>query len=158
MTIKISFIAIMMMLYAWAAQAAQKDPEIPSVAGCSIIAERSGRTALTEIAYLHRKQIDAKDAYSAEYKCADGSVYVWASFSENNLKAQQLYKDMDVRMPQSKVFSDMKRMNINGIGVTQVQGMGMDNYYFLKDTGNYWVAVKDADSMKYLKAFMRSIK
>jgi len=158
MTIKVSFIAIMMMLYAWAAQAAQKDPEIPSVAGCSIIAERSGRTALTEIAYLHRKQIDAKDAYSAEYKCADGSVYVWASFSENNLKAQQLYKDMDVRMPQSKVFSDMKRMNINGIGVTQVQGMGMDNYYFLKDTGNYWVAVKDADSMKYLKAFMRSIK
>ncbi|MGE4267314.1 MAG: hypothetical protein AB7F25_07755 [Deferribacterales bacterium] len=158
MTLKASFIAVMMMLCAWAAQAAQKEPEIPSVAGCSIIAERSGRTAITEISYLHRKQIDAKDAYSAEYKCADGSVYVWASFSENKLKAQQLYKDMDVSMPQSKVFSNMKKMNINGISVTQVQGMGMDNYYFMKDTGNYWVAVKDADSMKYLKAFMRSVK
>ncbi|WP_303851263.1 hypothetical protein [Seleniivibrio woodruffii] len=158
MTFKASFIAVMMMLCAWVAQAAQKEPEIPSVAGCSIIAERSGRTALTEIAYLHRKQIDAKDAYSAEYKCADGSLYVWASFSENNLKAQQLYKDMDVKMPQSKVFSDMKKMKVDGMNITKVQGMGMDNYYFMKDTGNYWVSVKDADSMKYLKAFLKSIK
>lgn len=158
MTLKASFIAVIMMLSAWAAQAAQKDTEIPSVAGCSIIAERSGRTALTEIAYLHRKQIDAKDAYSAEYKCADGSLFVWASFSENNLKAEKLYKDMDVKMPQSKVFTDAKRLKVDGMSVTQVQGMGMDNYYFLKDTGNYWVAVKDADSLKYLKAFMKSIK
>ncbi|TCK59885.1 hypothetical protein [Seleniivibrio woodruffii] len=158
MALKAAFISLIMMLFAYAAHAAQKETDLPALSGCSVVAERTGKAALTEIAYLHRKQIDAKDAYSVEYKCSKGSVFIWASFSKDQHQARKLFMDMDMKMPQSKVFTDMKRMKVDGMSVTEVQGMGMDNYYFLKDTANYWLAVKDADSSKYLKELIKAVK
>jgi len=119
-----------------------------------IIRVTTGKLASDEIFKLHGKKFPLKDAYVAEYKSDTHYLVVWASKSKTEKDAKELIEAMNKKIPLSKAFRYVNKINVDNIEVFYVIGMGMDNYYFLKGDENYWVAITGDYSLELLKKFI----
>lgn len=130
----------------------------PALENCETKDVRTGAKSSKEIARLHGKEIDFESSYVAEYQCGADSVIVWASFSKTLEEANMLYDQMDKKMPESRTFKNIKRIDSDGYNVTFVTGMGMDNYYFVDGKGNYWIATAGENTLSTLNKFTKTLK
>ena len=131
---------------------------VPALEGCEVVSVKTGKDSAKDIARLHGKEIEFQSSYVAEYKCGDDQAVIWASFSKTKDEAEELFKQMDDKMPSSKVFRSLMRMKTDGLDVAYVTGMGMDNYYFLDGKGNYWLAATGKDTVLILKKLTKTLR
>lgn len=133
--------------------------EVPALEGCETTSVKTGKEADKDIFRLHGKEIDFENSYVAEYFCQNGSTaIIWASFSKTVDEAEVLFKQMDDKMPASRVFTNRMEMKSGGYDIIYVAGMGMDNYYFVDGKANYWIAAKGKDTVRILKKFTETIQ
>jgi hypothetical protein len=130
----------------------------PELEGCRTVYEKTGKQADAEIYRLHGRKIGFESSYIAEYACGDTSAVLWVSFSETKNKAEDLFREMDEKMPSSKTFTGYRKFRQNGETVSYVSGMGMDNYYFLRKKGNYWLAAQGKGSADVLEKLIQTLK
>lgn len=119
---------------------------------------KKGSDALVEIYQLHGTKFPLKDAFVAEYKHGEQIIIIWASKSNSGDEAKYLFNEMHRKMPNSRVFKNLKKMQINSIDVYYVYGMEMDNYYFLHKDVNYWIATTHKRSNEVVVDLVRRLK
>ncbi|MHB1125826.1 MAG: hypothetical protein ACYC2T_02560 [Bacillota bacterium] len=112
----------------------------------------TGEEAIQQLGELHGKDINKiVNGYIAMYEQGDRQITLWISQSATEEDANELFGIMDAKMPSSKVFTNYETVELNGNTYKYVSGIGMDNYYFVHGNDNYWVAIKDPDSMSVLE-------
>lgn len=118
-----------------------------------------GEKAIQSVMNLHRgAKITLENAIVAEYEGGNGEkAIIWASMSETSKAAKDLISRMNKKMPSSNMYRNFKSIKINGCKVYSVDGMGMKNFYFVKDKWNYWLAVNADNSMLVLNDFMNNL-
>ncbi|MEF3255675.1 MAG: hypothetical protein K6348_09005 [Deferribacterales bacterium] len=116
-------------------------------------------SAKNEIYHLHGKRFPLKEAFIAEYRNnSNGKIIIWGSVSYNNKEAKELFNMMHTKMPNSNLFTGLKKYKIKQIDIFYVKGMGMDNVYFVKDNINIWIASINVDLFKISEAIINDIK
>jgi hypothetical protein len=131
---------------------------IPQIGDLKTLKFVGEKEAFEQIYKLHGKKFPLKNAYVAEYASKTHYAIIWASQSENSSDAFALFETMNKKMPKSNAFKNMKSMKINNIAVVYVFGMGMDNYYFLIEDKNYWIAIKGKNTVDIVKDFLKKEK
>lgn len=118
-----------------------------------------GSEAVKSVKMLHRgSKIQLEDAVVAKYR--DGSsekIIIWASKSSSEKEAAKLIRGMNKKMPSSNMYRNFTSIKIDGCKLYSVDGMGMENYYFVKEEWNYWLAVKADNSKLILSKFMNNL-
>ncbi|MEC9491341.1 hypothetical protein [Flexistipes sp.] len=118
-----------------------------------------GEEAIQSVMKLHRgAKITLKDAVVAEYGGNNGGkAIIWASMSETSKAAGNLISRMNKKMPSSKMYRNFSSIKVNRCKIYSVDGMGMKNYYFVKDKWNYWLTVNAGNSRAVLNDFMSNL-
>ncbi len=115
----------------------------------------SGTEAITEISQLHGKEIALAEGYIAKYAAVDREITLWLSLSGTEQEGATLFRDMDVKIPASKVFSNRQVIKVKDVDVISVQGMGQNHYYWLQGKYNYWIATNAPEPSSILEEVIR---
>ncbi|AEI13756.1 hypothetical protein Flexsi_0059 [Flexistipes sinusarabici DSM 4947] len=118
-----------------------------------------GSQAIESVKMLHRgSEIQLNDAVVAKYAGGSGKkMIIWASESSSVKEAERLISRMNEKMPSSKMYRNFSSIKVNRCKIYSVDGMGMKNYYFVKDKWNYWLAVNAGNSRAVLNDFMSNL-
>lgn len=111
----------------------------------------SGPEAMKQISKLHGTEIAIKEGYIAIYENQSAQMILWISESAKEEEATMLLDIMDKKMPNSQVFKNYAKKEIDGNLVYYVFGMDMDNYYYQKGAKLYWVALNYPDKDYLIK-------
>jgi len=118
-----------------------------------------GSEAIKSVKMLHKgSEMQLKDAVVAKYSGGSGKeMIIWASESSSVKEADKLISRMNKKVPSSNMYRNFTSLKINGCKIYSVNGMGMKNYYFVKDKWNYWIAVRADNSELILSRFMNNL-
>lgn len=111
----------------------------------------SGPEAIKQISMMHGTEIVLTEGHIAKYKGDGKEVVLWVSVSPTAEEGKQLFVEMDEKMPVSKVFTGREEVEVNGMKMIKVKGMGQEHYYWVNGKYNYWVAVGGTDALPVLK-------
>ncbi|HCW92170.1 MAG TPA: hypothetical protein DHM44_00635 [Flexistipes sinusarabici] len=153
----IFFLAFYMIISGFAYANGNIFPE--KMGGFEKVSITRGSEAIKSVKMLHRgSEIQLNDAVVAKYAGGSGKkMIIWASESSSVKEAEKLISRMNEKMPSSKMYRNFKSLKVNGCEVYSVDGMGMKNYYFVKEKWNYWLAVKADNSRVVLIDFMSNL-
>ena len=118
--------------------------------GYTVIYSEVGQSAKHNVFKLHNKTIPIKDALYQEYLKDNKKILIWISESFGKNEAENYQKIMDEKMKNSNVFSNKKQIQIGGINISKVNGMGMLNYYYNFNSYNIWISLHDETIVEYL--------
>lgn len=151
------FLAFCMLISGFAYAAGDIFPE--KINGFERISITRGSEAIKSVKMLHRgSEIHMIDAVVAKYSGGSGKeMIIWASESSSEKEAAKLIRGMNKKMPSSNMYRNFKSIKVNGCKVYSVDGMGMENYYFVKGKWNYWLAVRANNSKLILSKFMNNL-
>lgn len=118
-----------------------------------------GEKAIRSVMKLHRgAKIQMKDAVVADYMAQNGKkLIIWASLSPSKEQAHALINRMNEKIPSSGMYRNLNKLNYKGVSIYSVDGMGMQNYYFVKGKWNYWLSVKNAEGRSVLNKFIGNL-
>ena len=103
-----------------------------------------GEEAIASIGQLHGTDVGTKEGYIASYQdqAKGQSITIWISV-DPVAKAQELFKVMDSKITNNPntPFKGRTELEVNGLKVIKVTGMGQDHYYWVEGEENIWVAL-----------------
>lgn len=126
------------------------------IQGLDLVRQDSGPAARGMLSKLHGTNISIKEGYIGEYGGPAGQIIIWISESNEANEAVQLFQVMDRKIVAAQKnkgeaagppFTDRRTIKKDGLDVIAVRGMGMENYYFQKETKVYWIAVKGVNPL-----------
>lgn len=115
----------------------------------------SGIEAIKQISRLHGKPIVITQGYIAQYAAEGREITLWVSVSPSNQEGEELFRVMDEKMPNSKVFTNREVVKVKNKDVIKVLGMGQKHYYWVNGKYNYWVAINGMDAAPVLEEVMK---
>lgn len=115
----------------------------------------TGPRAISMISKLHGTNIVINQGYIANYGDNRRQIIIWVSESGSKKEAGQLLLIMDRKISAAASspdapFTDRRVFVRNGKRVFAVEGMGMENYYYMSGNKVYWIAVAGIDPIKTL--------
>lgn len=104
-----------------------------------------GQQAINSISKLHGVAIEnVDDGYILVYKDTNGfEATIWLTVSKDSITAKQLFKIMDSKVPNNKIFSDRQEIIIDNHNIVTVNGMNLTHYYWSEENKNFWVALSN---------------
>ncbi|MHB8869048.1 MAG: hypothetical protein ACYC6T_09220 [Thermoleophilia bacterium] len=128
------------------AVAAAPSPLPRSLAGLSLATSLAGVEAVASVEQLHGKALGSglDDAWVGEYG-GSGAATVWVSRSASPEEAGDLLERMTDRIEEGgSPFTGLRPIDIEGVRVSRLEGMGQVHYYFLNARDVYWLAIDSA--------------
>lgn len=104
---------------------------------------QGGREAREEIDRLHGKQLPFRQGYIGTYRAERGKAKLWVSEYGTEKEAAEATGKMAEGMKRSKQknFWHFQQIQIQGVPVFFVVGMGQAHYFFRKGLRVIWLAV-----------------
>lgn len=152
------FLLVYIILIAGSAYAADNIfPE--KLSGFKRISITKGSEAIKSVKKLHRgSEIHLIDAVVAKYYGGTGKeIIIWASKSSSADEADKLIRKMNKKMPSSRMYKNFSEFSVRNQVIYSVDGMGMENFYFVTGKWNYWLAVKGVDGKLILNKFVKNM-
>jgi len=116
-----------------------------------MVGVETGIEAVQNISRLHGTGIDIVDGFVVQYVNEDSAFILWVSESRNDEEARYIFDLMDEKMPNSSMFINRTEVNFGDKTLIYVTGAGMENYYWVEGTLNYWVGVFEGDELDILE-------
>jgi hypothetical protein len=124
--------------------------------GLDLVGLEAGQEAVDNISRLHGTKIDIIDGLVARYTGGNSDFILWVSESRDDEEARYLFEIMDEKMPSSPMFKNRTEIDIAGRTVIYVTGAGMENYYWVEGTKNYWVGIYAGDALELVSLVMEN--
>jgi len=131
-----------------------------SLAGKSLIAQKSGAVALAEIESLHGKGFEMTDGTVVRY----GDAMVWVAKAKDEATAQAMVDTMTRRIAAARIaevrspFTPTGTRLINGRTVWTLTGMGQSHFYWQTSDKVTWLAISPAQAEQGLRKLMLALK
>ena len=126
-----------------------------SLAGKSLIAQKSGAVALAEIESLHGKDFDLTDGTVVRY----GDATVWVAQVKDNVAAQAMVDTMTRRIMEGhSPFTPTGTRPVNGRMVWTLTGMGQSHFYWQTSDKVTWLAISPALAEQGLRELTLALK
>ena len=131
-----------------------------SLAGKSLIAQKSGAVALAEIESLHGKGFELTDGTVVRY----GDAMVWVAKAKDEAAAKAMVDSMTRRITAARIaegrspFTPTGTRPINGRTVWTLTGMGQSHFYWQTSSKVVWLAISPALAEQGLRELMLALK
>ncbi len=126
-----------------------------SLAGKSLIAQKSGAVALAEIESLHGKGFDLTDGTVVRY----GDAMVWVARAKDEATAQAMVDTMTRRIAEGRSpFTPTGTRQANGRTVWTLTGMGQSHFYWQTSDRVTWLAISPALAEQGLRELTLALK
>ena len=126
-----------------------------SLAGESLIAQKSGTVALAEIESLHGKGFALTDGTVVRYDDA----MVWVAKVKDDATAQVMVDTMTRRISEGRSpFTPTGTRQVNGRMVWTLTGMGQSHFYWQKGDKVTWLAISPALAEQGLRELSLALK
>lgn len=126
-----------------------------SLAGKSLIAQKSGAVALAEIESLHGKGFELTDGTVVRY----GDATVWVAKAKDEAAAKSMVDTMTRRIAEGRSpFTPTGTRPINGRTVWTLTGMGQSHFYWQTSDRVVWLAISPAPAEQGLRELMLALK
>ncbi len=126
-----------------------------SLAGKSLIAQKSGAVALAEIESLHGKGFEMTDGTVVHY----GDATVWVAKAKDEAAAKSMMATMTRRIAEGRSpFTSMGTRQVNGRMVWTLTGMGQSHFYWQTSDKVVWLAISPALTEQGLRELMLALK
>ena len=126
-----------------------------SLAGKSLIAQKSGAVALAEIESLHGKGFELTDGTVVHY----GDATVWVAKAKDEAAAKAMVDTMTRRITEGRSpFTPTGTRPINGRMVWTLTGMGQSHFYWQTSNKVVWLAISPALADQGLRELMLALK
>ncbi len=125
----------------------------------SITLYTEGEAAIAEVKNLHGGSVVPEKAYIANYRSSAGNkAKFWVSESKNNEQAASFLESMNSRIGKTGMFSESTPVNIEGIKVYFVRGLGEYHYFYAKSNRVFWLQINNPDMAYQFGIVRESIK
>ena len=140
----------------WPATAESSTWRMPkSLAGKSLIAQKSGAMALAEIESLHGKGFEMTDGMVVRY----GDAMVWVAKAKDEATAQAMVDTMTRRIAEGRSpFTSTGTRPINDRTVWTLTGMGQSHFYWQTSDKVTWLAISPALAEQGLRELTLALK
>jgi hypothetical protein len=126
-----------------------------SLAGKSLIAQKSGAVALAEIETLHGKGFDLTDGTVVRY----GDATVCVATAKDEAAAKAMVDTMTRRVAEGRSpFTPTGTRPINGRTVWTLTGMGQSHFYWQTSNKVVWLAISPDLADQGLRELMLALK
>jgi len=126
-----------------------------SLAGKSLIAQKSGAVALAEIESLHGKGFALIDGMVVRYDDA----MVWVAKTKDEAAAKAMVDTMTRRIAEDRSpFTPTGTRQVNGRMVWTLTGMGQSHFYWQTSDKVVWLAISPALAEQGLRELMLALK
>ena len=126
-----------------------------SLAGKSLIAQKSGAVALAEIETLHGKGFELTDGTVVRY----GDATVWVAKAKDEAAAKAMVDTMTRRIAEGRSpFTSIGTRPINGRTVWTLTGMGQSHSYWQTSGKVVWLAISPALAEQGLRELTLALK
>jgi len=126
-----------------------------SLAGKSLIAQKSGAVALAEIESLHGKGFELTDGKVVRY----GDAMVWVAKAKDEATAKAMVDTMTRRIAEGRSpFTPTGTRQVNGRMVWTLTGMGQSHFYWQMGDKVTWLAISPALAEQGLRELMLALK
>ena len=126
-----------------------------SLAGKSLIAQKSGAVALAEIETLHGKGFEMTDGTVVRY----GDAMVWVAKVKDDATAQAMVDTMTRRITEGRSpFTPTGTRQVNERMVWTLTGMGQSHFYWQTSDKVTWLAISPALAEQGLRELMLALK
>jgi hypothetical protein len=127
-----------------------------SLAGKSLIAQKSGAVALTEIESLHGKGFDLTDGTVVRY----GDAMVWVAKVKDDATAQAMVDTMTRRIAEGRSpFTPTGTRQVNGRMVWTLTGMGQSHFYWqMNNSKVVWLTISPDLAEQGLRELILALK
>ena len=131
-----------------------------SLAGKSLIAQKSGAVALAEIESLHGKGFELTDGTVVHY----GDATVWVAKAKDEAAAKSMVDTMTHRVAATRIadgrspFTPTRTREFNGRTVWTLLGTGQLHFYWQSGDKVVWLAISPAQAERGLSELMPAIK
>ena len=126
-----------------------------SLAGESLIAQKSGAVALAEIESLHGKGFDLTDGTVVRY----GDAMMWVAKVKDDATAQAMVDTMTRRITEGRSpFTPTGTRQVNGRMVWTLTGMGQSHFYWQTSSKVVWLAISPALAEQGLRELTLALK
>jgi len=126
-----------------------------SLAGKSLIAQKSGAVARAEIESLHGKGFEMTDGTVVRY----GDAMVWVAKVKDDATAQAMVDTMTRRITEGRSpFTPTGTCQVNGRMVWTLTGMGQSHFYWQMGDKVTWLAISPALAEQGLRELMLALK
>ncbi len=126
-----------------------------SLAGKSLIAQKSGAAALAEIESLHGQGFELTDGTVVRY----GDAMVWVAKVKDDATAQAMVDTMTRRITEGRSpFTPTGTRLINGYTVWTLMGMGQSHFYWQASDKVTWLAISPALADQGLRELTLALK
>jgi len=126
-----------------------------SLAGRSLIAQKSGAVALTEIETLHGKGFELTDGTVVRF----GDATLWVAKAKGEAAAKAMADTMTRRIAEGRSpFTPTGTRPINGRTVWTLTGIGQSHFYWQTSNKVVWLAISPALAEQGLRELMLVLK
>ncbi len=131
-----------------------------SLAGKSLITQKSGAVALAEIESLHGKGFELTDGTVIRY----GDATVWVAKAKDEAAAKAMVDTMTRRIAAARIaegsspFTPKGTRPINGRTVWTLTGMGQSHFYWQTSDKVTWLAISPALAEQGLRELTLALK
>ena len=126
-----------------------------SLAGKSLIAQKSGAATLAEIESLHGKGFELTDGTVVRY----GDATVWVAKAKDEPAAKAMVDTMTRRITEGRSpFTSTGTRPVNGRTVWTLTGMGQSHFYWQMSDKVVWLAISPALAEQGLRELMLALK
>jgi len=126
-----------------------------SLAGKSLIAQKSGVVALAEVESLHGKGFDLIDGTVVRY----GDATVWVAKAKDEPAAQTMVDTMTRRIAEGRSpFTPTGARQVNGRTVWTLTGMDQSHFYWQTSSKVVWLAISPALAEQGLRDLTLALK
>ena len=126
-----------------------------SLAGKSLIAQKSGAVALAEIESLHGKGFALTDGTVVRY----GEAMVWVAKAKDEAMAKAMVDMMTRRIAAGRsLFTPTGTRQVNGRAVWTLTGKGQSHFYWQAGDKVTWLAISPALADQGLRELMLTLR
>jgi len=126
-----------------------------SLAGKSLIAQKSGAVALAEIESLHGKGFELTDGKVIRY----GDAMVWVAKAKDEAMAKAMVDMMTRRIAAGRSpFTPTGTRQVNGRAVWTLTGKGQSHFYWQAGDKVTWLAISPALADQGLRELMLTLR
>ncbi|MBI4317049.1 MAG: hypothetical protein HY675_01055 [Chloroflexi bacterium] len=120
----------------------------------------TGKEAMVQIRQLHAKDIAMKSAYVSHYRDGSTVLTAWVADAENPGEAKALVDQMTAQIEkgQNKMFTDLKRQDVNGLAVYTVVSGSEPHYYYQMGSKIVWLGVEGPSPAQLLTDAIATFK